>query len=218
MEQVRYVSALIVIVAYPPVILFWFLLHPFARFWRGLGVGWSYAVLLPAVLGLSTVIFLLRGPILAVRFEANPWLDALAALAFVAGMLVEVLCRRHLSVTTLVGVPELRGNGRAGEMLTRGIYGRVRHPRYLGALLGLAAAALFSNHLAVHSLLIACVPAFYVLTVLEERELVDRFGEEYRVYRRTVPRFVPRLGQGIARGAGRPSSPERAEGHNRDEV
>ena len=29
--------------------------------------------------------------------------------------------------------------------------------------------------------------------LLEERELVDRFGEEYRQYQRDVPQIIPRL-------------------------
>ena len=36
------------------------------------------------------------------------------------------------------------------------------------------------------------VPAGLVMVVFEERELVGRFGEDYRTYQREVPRFIPR--------------------------
>jgi protein-S-isoprenylcysteine O-methyltransferase Ste14 len=37
------------------------------------------------------------------------------------------------------------------------------------------------------------IPAFYLVILLEERELVERFGEEYRRYVARVPRLLPRV-------------------------
>jgi protein-S-isoprenylcysteine O-methyltransferase Ste14 len=34
------------------------------------------------------------------------------------------------------------------------------------------------------------------MTSLEERELLDRFGDAYREYQRDVPRLIPRLRRG----------------------
>jgi protein-S-isoprenylcysteine O-methyltransferase Ste14 len=36
------------------------------------------------------------------------------------------------------------------------------------------------------------LPPGYGMLVFEERELIDRFGEEYRQYQREVPRLIPR--------------------------
>jgi protein-S-isoprenylcysteine O-methyltransferase Ste14 len=33
----------------------------------------------------------------------------------------------------------------------------------------------------------------YGITLMEERELVERFGQAYRQYQQRVPRFVPRM-------------------------
>ena len=35
-------------------------------------------------------------------------------------------------------------------------------------------------------------PVMYAVILLEEYELVTRFGEQYRKYQRQVPRMVPR--------------------------
>jgi len=36
------------------------------------------------------------------------------------------------------------------------------------------------------------VAGIYAVALLEERELLARFGDEYRTYCRRVPRFIPK--------------------------
>ena len=36
-------------------------------------------------------------------------------------------------------------------------------------------------------------PAGFVVLMFEERELVNRFGEEYRQYQSEVPQIIPRF-------------------------
>ena len=71
------------------------------------------------------------------------------------------------------------------------MYARLRHPRYAAALLGVCAAAFFSNYLALYLQCPACLGLLYGMTRMEERELVARFGEEYVKYQRRVSRFLP---------------------------
>lgn len=66
------------------------------------------------------------------------------------------------------------------------MYARLRYPRYVAVLLGVCAAAFFSNHLALFLLCPACFGLLYGITRLEERELVARFGEEYVRYQQRV--------------------------------
>ena len=80
-----------------------------------------------------------------------------------------------------------------GRLVTTGVYGVVRHPQYTGIFL-----ALFGEGV-VHwptmfsvGLFPIIVFAYWRLAVKEEREMVARFGEEYRVYQRQVPMFLPR--------------------------
>jgi protein-S-isoprenylcysteine O-methyltransferase Ste14 len=68
----------------------------------------------------------------------------------------------------------------------------VRHPRYIAVLLGMFAVALFCNYLGLYVVVALTVPGLYVVAVLEERELLERFGTEYREYMERVPRFVPK--------------------------
>ena len=59
-------------------------------------------------------------------------------------------------------------------------------------MLGIAAFAMFANYLGSYILLPLSVVGLYVITVLEERELRARFGDEYVKYSARVPRFFPR--------------------------
>jgi protein-S-isoprenylcysteine O-methyltransferase Ste14 len=59
----------------------------------------------------------------------------------------------------------------------------------------LSGTALFVNYLAVYVLVLATVPVLYLTVRLEERELVERFGEAYERYMAEVPRFLPRVRQ-----------------------
>ena len=69
----------------------------------------------------------------------------------------------------------------------------LRHPRYVVVLLSICAGALFTNYLALYLLCpLACL-VLYGITLMEERELVERFGQAYRQYQQRVPRFVPRM-------------------------
>ena len=64
----------------------------------------------------------------------------------------------------------------------------------VGSGIGTLAWALFVNYVGVYVLAILTLPGLYLVAVLEERELLERFGDEYARYRERVPRFVPRLG------------------------
>ncbi len=101
--------------------------------------------------------------------------------------------KREFGLRVLVGIPQLAPDPGAGKLVTTGIYAHLRHPRYVQVGLGLAAIALFANYLAVYLTLAAYFPLVYLVVLLEERELRERFGEEYERYSREVPRFVPRL-------------------------
>jgi protein-S-isoprenylcysteine O-methyltransferase Ste14 len=60
-------------------------------------------------------------------------------------------------------------------------------------LVALAGWSLVANYLALYGVLALWLPGVWLIAVLEERELRNRFGAEYDAYSRRVPRFLPRL-------------------------
>jgi protein-S-isoprenylcysteine O-methyltransferase Ste14 len=76
----------------------------------------------------------------------------------------------------------------------RGVYRHVRNPMISGVLFVLLGEAVLTASLPLFGwfLIFALINAIYI-PLLEEPGLVLRFGDEYRTYKRNVPRWIPRL-------------------------
>lgn len=193
MDKARYVVAVLCLVGFPPAIVYWFILHPFVDVWRGLGRTVTYIVLAIVFVAVGVAVYLVRDPLLGVDYGTNPWLWIPAALLYVATVWIQLRIRKQLTFRVLAGVPELEKGGKGGTLLADGLYARMRHPRYTGVILGVSAFALFANYLGTYLLIPICALGLALLVRLEERELAERFGEEYARYRARVPMFFPRL-------------------------
>jgi protein-S-isoprenylcysteine O-methyltransferase Ste14 len=80
------------------------------------------------------------------------------------------------------------------ELVTEGVYRHVRHPMYASEWLwGIAQALLLQNWAAGFAGLVVFTPLYVLRVPREERMMLDRFGEEYRVYINRTGRVVPRL-------------------------
>lgn len=82
---------------------------------------------------------------------------------------------------------------REDKLMTDGVYARLRHPQYTGLFLIVLGEGV------VHWPTIVSVAAFPIIvlsyTLLarkEERQMLAKFGDEYREYQRRVPMFMPR--------------------------
>lgn len=94
------------------------------------------------------------------------------------------------------GWRELYRARQQNRLVTGGLYGLVRHPQYTGLFIGLFGEGvvhwptLFSV-----GLFPVIVLAYGLLARSEEKRMVEQFGEEYHVYQRRVPMFIPRMRQ-----------------------
>jgi len=74
----------------------------------------------------------------------------------------------------------------------RGLYGRIRHPGYLGSLLIFSGLGFsFQNWLSAAALIALSVGGFLYRIHVEERVLAATFGREYDEYARETKRLVP---------------------------
>ncbi len=196
MDTARHWMGIFLIVGLPPAVGYWCVAHPLASFWRKLGPRRALTILLSG-LGVGWWgMWQIREWALGADLGTNLALVGPAVLVYSASIILEVKIRKHLKLNVLVGVPEFSSADEKGRVLSEGIYGRVRHPRYVAILIGTLGWALFVNHVGVYVLVILTLPGLYLVAVLEERELLERFGDEYARYCERVPRFVPRFRAG----------------------
>ena len=193
MDMLRYVLAVCMVAGVPPGLGWWFVVHPFVEGWRRVGAGVTLTIvsilLLAAVVGLFQVRDLLLGPDLGLRWP----LVGLGIVLIIASLYVQHQRRKHLTMKILVGLPEVQADAaKRGQLLTEGPYAIVRHPRYVEFVLGSFGYAAIANYLGAWIVALLALPLLHLVVLMEERELTQRFGDEYREYLAQVPRYLPR--------------------------
>jgi protein-S-isoprenylcysteine O-methyltransferase Ste14 len=106
-----------------------------------------------------------------------------------AGVGFTIWAREHLG-RMWSGAVTLKEDHR---IICTGPYRIVRHPIYTGILTGLVAVALVRGLVAALVALPLFVIGFWRKLRLEERVLVEHFGESYRTYQREVSALIPYL-------------------------
>jgi protein-S-isoprenylcysteine O-methyltransferase Ste14 len=192
MDKARYVVGVLVVIGVAPGMIWWFLVHPFVKLWRRVGPGATLTIMMGLAIAQMLVLASFRDTLLMADYGTQQGLPLLAILLGAGSFSIALARRKHLSMRILVGLPELASDGSTGKLLNEGIYARMRHPRYVEIVLGVAAYAVFANYLGAYIVTIALVPTLHLIVLLEERELIDRFGAAYVNYAAQVPRYLPR--------------------------
>jgi protein-S-isoprenylcysteine O-methyltransferase Ste14 len=193
MDTARYVVGVLLVVGLPPAIAFWLLIHPVAGWWRRVGPLVTYLVVGGACVALGCGGWVLRKEVMGSDLGTRWILMPAAAVLYLASAWLSVLAKRHLKMKIFAGFPEVAVEESGGVLLQEGIYAVIRHPRYVAVIVGTAGVALFVNYVGIYLMVLGTIPALYLVGILEERELAQRFGDPYTAYRSRVPAFIPRI-------------------------
>lgn len=146
-----------------------------------------------SILLLPTTVTLIVPYLIISSRPARPTLSSLTlgAVAIGAGLALVAVTVWHFAT---LGKGTLAPWDPPRRLVVRGVYRYVRNPMISGVILILVgeATAMRSRDL------LSWAAGFFLINVvyiplLEEEWLIQRFGDDYREYRRHVPRWVPRL-------------------------
>jgi protein-S-isoprenylcysteine O-methyltransferase Ste14 len=191
MDKARWFIAVLMVALLPPSVSAWYLIHPFARFWRRFGTVASFSVIYSLLISAAVLLWHFSPALIGSDLGFQPLLLVPAVPAAVVGGYVARKRRKYLNQRILLGAPEISPTD-PGKLLTEGIYAKTRNPRYLEFLLFCFVYVAFANYSGAWIVYLLTFPAIHLVVLLEERELRDRFGAEYEEYCRRVPRYLPR--------------------------
>lgn len=122
--------------------------------------------------------------------------DLIQPLLFISGILLAVggvvisgMASRVISVST---VADMRTDRKA-ELITGGIYSRIRHPLYLATVFVFSAFALIYPFPIVIVFSLCMILYTIIGAYFEERKLVIHYGEEYLDYKKSAGFILPKI-------------------------
>ncbi len=168
------------------------LVHPRTTYWRSRTRS-PYLVLLPIWAAMWTLLGILSAPWRSLVIYQMPWTWIPATLLLVVGLWTYRSSGTGFSAAQLGGLPELTSGDHNQQLVMTGIRGRVRHPIYLAHLCEMLVWSIGTGLAVCYALTAFAVLTGAVMIPLEEKELEQRFGEGYRVYRQRVPALIPKI-------------------------
>lgn len=116
------------------------------------------------------------------------------AILGLAGLVTAFLIRAKAHVDLGDNFTISPGTRRKRRLVTTGIYSRIRHPMYLAMMLWAISSPLVLHNYLVGMLPLAAIATFLLVRVpLEERILLEEFGDEYDGYAARTGALLPRL-------------------------
>jgi protein-S-isoprenylcysteine O-methyltransferase Ste14 len=182
--------AWIVGIVYATIPTFWIAVHPLAAYWRRRGGALPVLVVIWSLLMVAA-----GGATFAWREQRlyDTWVSWLVWLVF---FLLAIRTYRRIGhgfgCARLIGQAELNPQAHEQRLIMTGMHARIRHPIYLAHFVMLTAWTLGSGTVAMFGLWLFAVVSGAIMIRMEDMELEQRFGEEFREYRRRVPAILPR--------------------------
>lgn len=138
------------------------------------------------IVGANIFLFFSLSLIDANSISLSSWVKILGALLFLSGTLI-------LSWAAFLLKKALVHPQPADQLIKSGPFRWVRHPMYLGGIVGAFGFSLASSSMLAIIYSFLQVVVLYALAVMEELDLRNRFGAQYEIYSRETPRLFPSL-------------------------
>ena len=188
--HVNDILAVVTIMFWALVPLFWIPVHGLSAFFRKLGI-FTYITPVITWLPIAWLIYVNRELLLKHAVDLPHTVRITGWMILVLGMMLQLWTLRLLGGWGIMGLPEVTQIVES-KIVTSGPFSVIRHPTYLSHTIMYAGVFLVTGVIPVGIItLLDIIIINTVVIPLEERELVKRFGEAYRKYQERVPPFFP---------------------------
>lgn len=136
------------------------------------------------------------------RFDMNIVFKIIGGVSLSIGLFISFTAVKKLNIlrTTFVYAVYRDKTKDASPLVTSGIYKYVRNPMYTTDVIILTSVFLISGTYFSALLAILYIIQLYPFVRLEEKELMESFGESYARYCKETPRFIPNISKIFPRG------------------
>lgn len=187
------ILAFLTILVWPVIPLFWIPVHGLSRFFKRIGL---LTYLMPPLtwMPIAYIVFKYREELIGFRYELPFVINLAGLILIIIGTFLHFWTGKLLGLWGLMGIPEV-SKRLEGRLITEGPFRIVRHPTYLAHTVLFLGIFLLTEVLTIAILTVADLIIVGIIIIpLEERELAERFGEDYRSYIEMVRfRFFPGL-------------------------
>jgi len=180
----------LVAIVYASIPPFWLLIHPRVEYWRSQQRS-PYQILIPVWITMWIALGIITAQWRHASIYETGWAWIPAAILFLVGLWLYKSSGKHFSGAQLSGAAELLRAQGERRLVISGIRNRIRHPVYLGHLCEMLAWSIGTGLAVAYALTAFAVVTGVIMIRLEDKELEQRFGEEYRRYRSHVPALIP---------------------------
>ena len=154
---------------------------------KTLKLDWSFIVLTTLIFALALLVTAWDFFQLQKMTYSLGLMNAAGLAFFVAGTILRQLGKRTLGRYYSYGLRALKDQ----KLIQHGVYKYVRHPITLAALIYTPAIPLIFSSLYGFVVMLGIVPLFLFRIRIEEKMLVEKFGDEYHQYMRRTKKLIP---------------------------
>lgn len=189
MDEFRYFLGLVLVLIMPIVITFWLVIHGGSKQWRKRSPQVAYSFAGSFILIVALFAWFYRIVLLGADLGFNLLFFTIGAVIYIASFVLWRPVKKHLDFKTFAGIPEVTNT--KIELIQDGPFAIVRHPRYLMVAIGVFGWCLMINYTGGYLIGLISIVGLFLVVWLEEKDLVIRFGDDYRAYQKQVPQLIP---------------------------
>jgi len=136
------------------------------------------------------IIYVLSSVLDFANYNLPLWLGWTGSIIFIFA--IWLLWKSHSDLGKLWS-PTL-GLQKNHNLIISGIYKYLRHPMYSAHLIwAIAQIMLLHNWIAGYSFLISQIPFYIYRIKIEEKMMIEKFGDEYKNYKKTTGSIIPKM-------------------------